>query len=488
MSCYTRQLLSLSTSALRASTTTTTSARFASSTALSPSSKSQEQWLWASSIAAITFLTACTAVAWNYGNDENNNQKTNQEHRNFKHLTSISAHFATTASCDDSHALHDYRHHSDGEGEEEQIHVDVIYRPQQQQEGETVSFSCSHRDHVKSISALKTAMEQMIRDQEQFHQQQQQQQQQQSVVNRSVLMATSAPDPLALDITTGVRTFLQDPNCVTTKKMYFYKSPKVVPQDADRMCLFAGPSSVALGTDIAHLLGMDLNAAAVGSFSDGETAIQIEHTVRGKHCFIIHSTRTVDHVMQLLLLISTLRRASAKTITAVIPYYGYSRQDRRLSREPIAAADVARALESMGVDRIFCLDLHSDSCVGFFQPTTTVEHLQPGPVAAAYFNEEFMAMADAEQEAYPEKEWAYPKVTVVAAHEGHMERAVHFQYALQQLSGQEVQVALISKSRNAPGEKTYEPILVGDVKGRKCVVVSFRRVMQKLFVILQLFK
>jgi phosphoribosylpyrophosphate synthetase len=126
----------------------------------------------------------------------------------------------------------------------------------------------------------------------------------------------------------------------------------------------------------------------------------------------------------------------------------------------------------MGVDNVFCLDLHSDSLVGFFEPKTTVEHLLPIPVAAAYFNEEFVAMADALRVTNPEGKWEYPKVTVVASHEGHMERAVDFQYALQRLSGQEVQVALISKGRNARGEKRYEPSLVGDVKGRVCVIVS----------------
>ena len=157
-------------------------------------------------------------------------------------------------------------------------------------------------------------------------------------------------------------------------------------QYMDKIKIFSGNANRSLAENIAHYLGLELSAAEVGLFSDGETFVKIGEMVRGVDCFIINSTSypVNDHLMELLLMIDALHRASAGRITAVIPYYGYARQDRKArARDPISARLVADLLQAAGADRVLTMDLHSSQIQGFF--SIPVDHMYARPLLAEYY-------------------------------------------------------------------------------------------------------
>ncbi len=152
--------------------------------------------------------------------------------------------------------------------------------------------------------------------------------------------------------------------------------------------VFSGNSNVTLAQEMAVFLQTKLGKAHIGRFADGEVNCTVRENVRGKDVYIVQSTcmPVNENLMELLLMVSTMRRSSARRITAVIPYYGYARQDRKMTaRTPISAADVARLLEAMGVDRVVAIDLHCGQIQGFFGPRVPVDNLDGGVIGVSYF-------------------------------------------------------------------------------------------------------
>lgn len=183
-------------------------------------------------------------------------------------------------------------------------------------------------------------------------------------------------------------------NCNSPSNLYedpFWRTrlkQPVAERPESEFIIFSGNSNIPLAREIADLLGTKLGDITVSRFSDGEVRVQVLEHVRGRDTYVIQSTcpPVNEHLMELLLIISTLRRASVKKITAIIPYYGYARQDRKMSsRVPISAADVSKLIEIMGVDRVIACDLHCGQIQGFFGPRIPVDNLMAGIVAVPHF-------------------------------------------------------------------------------------------------------
>ena len=219
--------------------------------------------------------------------------------------------------------------------------------------------------------------------------------------------------------------------------------------DRSRLKVFTGSANRALAASICEHLGIPVGKIVLRKFSDGEIHLQIVENVRGMDVFVVQPTSTpVDrHLMELLLTIDAMRRASAKRITAVLPYYGYSRQDRKdRPRVPISAKLVATLLESAGASRILTLDLHAAQIQGFFE--IPVDHLYGRPVLVEYL-----------------KTLDLPRIKVVSPDAGGVERARELAERLS------APLAIIDKRREEANVSEVVHV-IGDVEGFDCVIVD----------------
>lgn len=217
------------------------------------------------------------------------------------------------------------------------------------------------------------------------------------------------------------------------------------------MKLFSLSSNTELSECIADHLGMELGKVEIQRFSDGEIHISIEESIRGSEIYIIQSTSNPvnDHLMELLIMVDALKRASAGRINVVMPYYGYARQDRKSrSREPITAKLVANLLEEAGVDRMLTLDLHASQIQGFFD--IPVDHLLGASLLANYFID---------------RDLQGEEVVVVSPDHGGVTRARKLAEFLKS------PIAIVDKRR--PRANVAEVMnIIGDVAGKKCIIID----------------
>ena len=215
--------------------------------------------------------------------------------------------------------------------------------------------------------------------------------------------------------------------------------------------IFAGNSNRPLAEEIAEKIGLPLGEAVVGQFSDGETRVNIGEVVRGSDVFIVQSTCTPvnDNLIELLTMIDALKRASAGRITAVIPYFGYARQDRKArSRDPITSKLVANLITVAGADRVLTMDLHADQLQGFFD--IPVDHLLGSNILANYYRKQFAGQKD---------------VVAVSPDVGSVGRVRRFASKL------DIPMAIIDKRR--PKANVSEVMnIIGNVEGKRCILVD----------------
>jgi ribose-phosphate pyrophosphokinase len=217
----------------------------------------------------------------------------------------------------------------------------------------------------------------------------------------------------------------------------------------DRCKVFSGNANPDLALEVCGQLNIQLGKSHLTRFSDGESYFQILENVRGVDVFVVQPTCSPvnTNLMELLIMIDAFRRASAGRITAVIPYYGYARQDRKdKPRVPISARLVADLISGAGVDRVLAMDLHANQIVGFFG--IPVDHLYAAPVLLKWIGEQ-----------------SFPNLTIVSPDAGGVERARAFAVRLNS------QLAIVDKRRVGPNVAETMNV-IGEVKGRTCVVVD----------------
>ena len=216
--------------------------------------------------------------------------------------------------------------------------------------------------------------------------------------------------------------------------------------------IFSGNSNPALAERIAAKLGLRLGNATVTTFSDGETSVSISETVRGSDVFLVQSTSEPvnDHLMELLIMIDSCRRASAGRITAVMPYFGYARQDRKSkARDPISAKLVADMIATAGADRVLTMDLHAAQIQGFFN--IPVDNMQGSAVLIPALAEQFGVGRE--------------DMVIVSPDLGSVNRARKFAEKL------DLPLAIIDKRR--PKANVSEVMnIIGDVRGKKVVIID----------------
>ena len=220
-------------------------------------------------------------------------------------------------------------------------------------------------------------------------------------------------------------------------------------EDGKKLKIFTGNANPALAKEICDYLGLPLGEAFVGRFNNGEVQIMIDESVRGKDVFIIQPTSypVNDNLMELMVMADALKRASARHITAVVPYYGYARQDRKTrGREPITAKLVANLMQTAGITRLVTIDLHAGQIQGFFD--VPVDYLFGASILAKYINEKNME-----------------DVIVVSPDLGGVTRARDLADRIG------APIAIIEKKRPEPGVAKVMN-LIGDVAGKNCIIID----------------